>query len=182
MLMYRKLSLLILIPALLFFACKKSNSSNASGPLIGTWNFLDLQAQSTVTATSSGITTVTVANYTTQGNGGTATFTSDSLSLVGLTYTINTTAETYLYLAGAVYDSSSVPFTYSVPATNEEAAYKVIGNDSLYFPGGGIVPGAGSGGRWAIKGDTLGISVNGSQTVPGAGLETIVGTFYFVKQ
>jgi hypothetical protein len=99
-----------------------------------------------------------------------------------LAYTVSTTATAYVYNGPVFIDSVSAPYTFTLPPTSEAASYKAVGSDSLYFPGGGIVPGGGSGCRYSINGDTLHIAINGSQTVQGGGVETVVGTFYFLKQ
>ncbi|HEV9035714.1 MAG TPA: hypothetical protein VGQ51_03810 [Puia sp.] len=184
--MHRKLTLLLfLAPLLLVISCKKSNSSGPSA-LVGTWNFLDMKANTSTRATNSGITTVTVANYTTINNAGTAKFTNDSMSVAGLTYAVNTNAETYLYQGSVLYDSLSLPFSETIPPITETVKYKLIGSDSIYFPNGGFTPtgiptGQGTGGRFTIKGDTLAINISGSQSSP-IGLVTVVGAVYFIKQ
>jgi len=181
--MYRKLSLLTCLVALLtIVSCKKSSSPPNTGGLVGNWKFIYIKANTTASITVSGITNVTVANYTTQNNAGTATFTTDSLALKGLAYSINTTATAYQYQGTTLIGSTTVPFTASLPATNEPVAYKVIGSDSLYFPGGGPVPGSGSGGRFTIKSDTLNIAISGSQPGPGGVTEVVTGNIYFLKQ
>ncbi|HXB94794.1 MAG TPA: hypothetical protein VNU70_06540 [Puia sp.] len=181
--MYRNLTLLtILSAALMVVSCKKSNDSGNSGGLVGNWNFLYLKASTTVTVSSGGVTSVTKGSYTTTNNSGTAKFTSDSLSLNALAYTASTTATAYVYNGQILIDSVSAPYTFTLSPTSEAASYKAVGSDSLYFPGGGIVPGGGSGCRYSIVGDTLHIAVNGSQTVQGGALETVNGTFYFLRQ
>lgn len=181
--MHRKFALLtILAAALVVVSCKKSGSSSNSGSLVGNWNFLYLKASSTVTVSSGGVTSVTKGSYTTQNNAGTAKFTSDSLSLNGLAYTASTTATAYVYNGQTLIDSVSAPYTFTLSPTSESASYKAVGSDSLYFPGGGIVPGGGSGCHYSIVGDTLHIAINGSQSVQGGGVETVNGTFYFLKQ
>ncbi|HVS98151.1 MAG TPA: hypothetical protein VHE54_16760 [Puia sp.] len=181
--MHRKFTLLTcLVVVMIIVSCKKSNSPQNPNGLVGNWNFLYIKANTTASITVSGITNVTVANYTSQNNAGTATFTADSLALKGLAYSVNTTATAYQYMGSTLIGSSTVPFTASVPSTNETVAYKVIGSDSLNFPGGGPVPGAGSGGRFTIKGDTLNIAVNGSTIGPGGVNEVVTGNIYFLKQ
>ena len=181
--MHRKFTLLAcLFAVMVIVSCKKSSSPQNSNGLIGNWNFLYIKANTTASITVSGISNVTVANYTSQSNTGTATFTADSMALKNLAYAINTNATAYQYMGSTLIGSSTVPFNVTVPSTTETVAYKVIGSDSLYFPGGGPVPGSGSGGRFTIKGDTLNIAINGSSPGPGGVTEVVSGNIYFLKQ
>jgi hypothetical protein len=181
--MHRKLPLLILFVTLLIVvSCKKSNSSSTSNPLVGNWNFLYIKANTSGTLTVSGTTTVILANYTTQNNAGTAQFTNDSMALKGLAYSVNTTATVNTYAGSNLINTTTQPYSTSLPPLSETVAYQVIGSDSIYFPAGGPVPGTGSGGRFAIKQDTLSIVVNGTQPIAGGVLETVNATIYFLKQ
>lgn len=171
-------------------SCKKNNASpGGGGPVQGKWQFLFLTAQSQSTiATGTGETDVTKSSFTTTGNSGTITFTADSMVSNKLAYSANFVATDYLYFGGSVYDSISMPFTESIPPTSESVAYKQVGNDSLYFPGGGFTsPASGtagsqaSGARYVINKDTLKINVQGSEPVSG-GVATINETVYLLKQ
>ena len=170
-------------------SCKKNNSSPGGGSVQGNWLFLFLKAQTQSTiATGTGETDVTKSSFTTTGNSGTIAFTADSMVSNGLAYSANFLATDYLYFGGSIYDSISMPFSESIPPTSESVACKQIGNDSLYFPGGGFTsPASGgsgsqaSGARYVIDKDTLKINVQASETVSG-GLETLNETVYLLKQ
>jgi hypothetical protein len=184
------LTLLITFFALsCLFSCKKNNSSpgGGGGSVQGNWTFLFLTAQTQATATSSGVTDITKSSYTTTNNTGTMTFTADSVVVNNLSYSANFTAIVDLYLGSTLLDSTSVPYSFSLPATNESDAYRQIGNDSLYFPAGGFTTAGGSGAtlasgaRYVINKDTLKITAHVSQDQSGV-LATGTETVYLLKQ
>ena len=183
--MYRKFSLLLLsLPLLLVFSCKKSSSS-ATNPLVGNWNFLYIKANGTSTGSAGpGLTLVVTANFTTVNNTGKATFTSTQMELAGVGYSINTTATASVYQGSTLVSSTPQPFSQTVPATSDTAAYQIIGTDSIYFPNGSPVPGANNGGRFKVNNDTLSITM--SATVPGPNPPgypvNLTGSLYFLKQ
>lgn len=185
--MHHKFTLLtIFAAALAIVSCKKSNDSTSSGGLVGNWKFLDMKAKTTATSTSGGFTTVTIANYTTQNNAGTAKFTNDSMSVAGMTYSVSTTAEAYIYQGSTFIDSTGVPLNQTVPSITETVSYKLIGSDSISLPNGGFTPtgvptGQATGGRYTVNKDTLAITINqGGAT--GIGQVNVLGTVYFLKQ
>lgn len=174
------------IGALLTIAisCKKS-SAPPSNVVTGTWNFVNMSTQTQVNAVVSGDSTVTYANYITQNNSGSITFTMDSMDVNSLAYSVSSTATTYAYYQGKIYDTLTTPFSATLPATSMNVSYKLIGTDSLYFPNGGLLPAGitsssqGQGGRFVISGDTLRMTVSGSDTTTsqiqmGTGVITLV--------
>lgn len=170
-------------------SCKKNNSSpgGGGGSVQGNWTFLFLTAQTQASTTSTGVTDITKSSYTTTNNTGTMSFTADSLVINNLSYTANFSAVSYLYLGSTLLDSTSLPYSTVLPSTDESTAYKQIGNDSLYFPGGGVtsIGGSGttqaSGARYVINKDTLKISAKVSESVSGV-LATGTETVYLLKQ
>lgn len=173
--MRKKFTFLTSFCLLLFlFSCHKSNNSTSQG-LAGSWTFLFMNVQTkTTTNPGGGVTAVSVSNYTTKNNGGTIKFTSDSMVVTGLTYSVDTTFKTYFYFGSALYDSLSSPLKASLPPTSASAKYQVINGDSLYFPNGGILstlaPSAtkGQGARYLLKGDSLTLSTQITDTTGGA--------------
>jgi len=153
-------------------SCKKS-SSPPSNAVTGTWNFVNMSAQTQVIAVVSGDSTVTYANYITQNNSGSFTFTLDSMDVNSLAYSVSSTATTYAYYQGMVYDTLTTPFNAALPPTSMNVSYKLIGTDSMYFPNGGLLPAGitssstGQGGHLAISGDTLRLTVSGADTTSG---------------
>ena len=138
----RKLTTLFVFIGLLA-ACKKSNQNggSGSGSIQGNWKFLYLAATTREnTASAGGYSSTTFTSYKTIDNGGTVTFTADSMKVTGLTYSVNTTATSYIYIGNVLQDSLSLPFTFTLPATTESIVIKAVGNDSLYAPNGGIMP------------------------------------------
>ncbi|HEV2480755.1 MAG TPA: hypothetical protein VGS79_13860 [Puia sp.] len=153
-------------------SCKKS-SSPPSNAVTGTWNFVNMSARTQVNAVVSGDSTITYASYITQNNSGTITFTIDSMAVNGLAYSVSSTATTYAYYQGMIYDTLTNPFIATLPATSMDVSYKLIGTDSLYFPNGGLLPtgitssSQGQGGHFVISGDTLRLTVSGADTTSG---------------
>lgn len=153
-------------------SCKKSNAP-PSNAVSGTWNFVNMSAQTQVNAVVSGDTTISHASYITQNNSGMILFTLDSMDVNALAYSVSSTATTYAYYKGLIYDTLTTPFSATLPATSMNVSYKLIGTDSLYFPNGGLLPtgitssSQGQGGRFVISGDTLRLTVSGSDTTTG---------------
>lgn len=172
---------------LVLFSCHKSNSSASQG-LAGSWTFLYMNAQTqTTTHAGGGITAVAVSKYTTKSNAGTIKFTSDSMVVTGLAYSVDTTFTTYFYYGSILYDSASAPLSASLPPTSASAKYQVINSDSLYFPNGGILsalaPSAtkGEGVLYTLKGDSLTLSMQGTDTTGGA-LTVVQSTIHLKRQ
>jgi hypothetical protein len=153
----------------LLAACnKESSNSNTSSAIEGTYNFKYISAKTNSDITGSfGDKVITTSDYTTTSNAGTITFSNSMLTATGLTYTVDTEAKYYLYDGANLLDSSSFPFTFTLPASNSSGQYQLIGSDSIYFPQGGItaaIDGNGyyqsgaSGGRYTLNGKLLTIT------------------------
>jgi hypothetical protein len=134
----------VLSAAVLIFtlgACKKSNSeSNSnSNPLTGTWNFVNLNSDATLTATESigpiSGKIVDVTDFTTIDNSGTITFTADSMAGSEVGYTIDTSYTTYTYV-GSTADTVTTPYTTTISPTSSSTSYQLVGTDSIYFGSG----------------------------------------------
>lgn len=174
------------ISFLIVVSCKKSNAP-ASNVVTGNWNFVNMSTQTQVTAIQSGDTSVSYANYVTQNNAGSIDFTIDTMSVSGLAYSVSTTFTTYFYYMGVAYDTVTSPLSTSLPATSMSSGYKLIGNDSLYFASGGLLPSgltsssAGQGARFVISGDTLRLTVQATDTTTGQ-IEVGHGVITLVRQ
>jgi hypothetical protein len=161
-----------LLTTLIFFAsCKKDNSVvNTRTSIDGTFAFKYLTASTNSTVTGSlGDNSITNSHYTTINNGGTFVFSNGTMTVSGLTYTVDTVASYYIYSGATLIDSSSYPFTITVPATNGSLQYQLIGSDSIYFPQGSVVSGVNAngtylsgaaGGHYSIAGNLLTITEN----------------------
>lgn len=141
-------------------SCKKDNSSSSNN-LTGDWKFVSMTVQTQVDNqyTDGGILykTTSVSNYISTQNEGTVTFTADSMKSNGIAYAIDSKVKGYNYEDGSLMDSLEFPFVFSVPATSHSAAYKMVGNDSLYLPGEGLF---GAPGATAATGATYTVSGN----------------------
>jgi len=151
-------------------SCKKDNSSNtATAGIQGTYTLKYVTANTSSTLTGSdGEKSVTTSDYTTINNQGTLVFDKSNLTATGLSYSVDTQAKYYLYQDAQLIDSSSFPFTYTLPASNSVTAYKLIGADSIYFPQGsvggtGSTPSGAIGGRYHLNGNLLTIIETGSK-------------------
>lgn len=157
---------------LVVVSCKKS-SSPPSNAVTGNWTFVNMNAQTKVVAVVSGDSALSFANYITQNNAGTIDFTIDSMAVNSLAYTVNTTVLTYFLYYGIPYDTVTAPLTASVPPTSMKVAYKLVNQDSLYFPNGGLLPSgitstsSGQGARFTISHDTLRMTVSAADTTTG---------------
>ena len=157
---------------LVVVSCKKSNAP-ASNSVSGNWNFVNMNTQTQVTAIQNGDTSVSYANYITQNNTGSIDFTLDTMSVSGLGYSVSATLTSYFYYQGKAYDTTTSPVSASLPATSMSSGYKLIGNDSMYFANGGLLPtgttssSAGQGAHFVISGDTLRLTVHATDTTTG---------------
>lgn len=174
--MKKVLSSLIVVAFLsVVVSCNKEKDKLSSASAIeGDWKFISIsaKAQSTVSyrdpADGSNIQVVTNTDYTSTQNAGMVSFSPSTMTAKSVTYTINTTALAYSYVDGQLDDSLSSPYSFVYPPTNSSSAYKIIGQDSIYFAGQTIVStqdGTGtstspSGAKFTIAGNTLTITAN----------------------
>ena len=102
----------------LFLSCKKnSNSPSPTNAIIGTWNFISMNATTSVilqsTQGAQTQKTVTTSSYTTQNNTGTIVIDASTMKTNNLSYSVNTTAKSYVYQNNVLRDSLESPFTHS---------------------------------------------------------------------
>jgi hypothetical protein len=145
-------------------ACKKSSSSSGSS-LQGNWNFISehVSGQNTTQYSSSGSAykTITVSDYTTVGNAGILSISSNMMNASGISYFISDTPVTYNYKDDQLIDSGYGVVTQYVQPANYSVSYSQIGSDSVYFTSGSFISpsnmqAAGSGGaKINTIGDTL---------------------------
>jgi len=142
-------------------ACKKDSGEKSA--LDGNWNFTSTSAttSSTVVVDDGGGViekTVTTSNYTSTDNKGTVAIGGGVMTVKGLSYTVDVDASYIYYVNNVEQDSGTQPLSYSLPATNSVANFKLVGADSIYFPSGGFssmgTSGA-SGGKYSLSGNTL---------------------------
>ena len=155
----------ILITMVMLASCKKDKTSATTSGIEGTYKFKSFSAQTQSSiAGNLGDKIVTLSDYTTTNNGGTLTFANNTVTVTGLTYSVNTQAEFYEYYNNSLLDSASYPFNFTLPASNSTAQYQLVGTDSIYFPNGGITTisdgsgtyqGKAGGGRYSINGNVL---------------------------
>lgn len=164
--MKRNSYLCLLVIITVIASCKKDDAKTSSSSIEGTYSFKGLTAKTNSTITGDdGEKVVTVTNYSTTNNMGTVVFDNSKVTNTGLSYSVNSIATGYFYEDNVLIDSTSYPFTVSIPATNSVSSYQLIGADSIYFPNGSISSGlAGgesipSGGRYTIAGNLLTISM-----------------------
>ena len=161
---HQLLSLFAIIALLV--SCKKDSSgTTASASLNGTYTFKSLSAKTTSTLTGSdGEKLVTTSNYTSTNNQGTFVFNNSNIAATGLSYEVNAIATGYYYDDNELLDSTSAPYTFTLPLSNSSSNYKLIGTDSIYFPNGFITSVVGasgstqygpSGGHYSLSGNVL---------------------------
>ncbi|MBI2730389.1 MAG: hypothetical protein HYX40_06520 [Sphingobacteriales bacterium] len=148
----------ILIRTILFFivvsamiACQKEASSeiienaNNGNKLTGTWKFGSLSASTRVEESASDSTDtekiISTSDYTSANNKGTVAFTTTDFTGTAISYDINGIVKAEDYINNVLEDTFSMPFNFSLPPTNSNGKYKLVGTDSLYFQGGFITIG-----------------------------------------
>ena len=144
---------------------------NSTNTEVGAWNFVSVSGTVSQTAelsqAGSSIKAVTATSFTSQNNAGTVTFDNVTMTASGVTFNVNTSAKTYVYMNGMLYDSVQTPFNQTVPAQNASSGYKKIGADSLNFQDGGfldvltggLLPSAPSGCKITFAGNTMKMTI-----------------------
>jgi hypothetical protein len=148
----KKAFLLFLVPVLIgsLTACNKELSEENGNPItdstgteVGTWQFMSLSAdinQTTeYTEAGNSVRVVTAGSYTSIDNAGTITFTGTNMVSNNVTFGINTSISTYMYVNGIAADSVEYPLATTMGPYSQTAPYQKIGEDSLYFQTGGLV-------------------------------------------
>lgn len=106
----------------------------------GSWNFISMRGitSETIEFDQFGDATkiVTTSDYTTINNAGTIKFDGSTMTGIGLTYSVDAMAKTYIYTNGTVEDSLELPFAATIPPINSTASYKKIGSDSIFVQSG----------------------------------------------
>jgi hypothetical protein len=119
------------------------NNPPGNNTEVGTWKFMSVKVTGSQTAefTQSGAAVKAVMNtdFTTQNNSGTITFDSSKMTATNVTFTVNTSAKTLVYLNGVLYDSVPTPINETVPPQSATSSYQKIGADSLHFQDGGFL-------------------------------------------
>jgi hypothetical protein len=166
----KKHLILSLAAVVMLYSCKKDKTSNNAAGIEGTYKFMYITSKTNSTITGSdGEKAVTTSDYATIDNQGTIVFDNSTLTATGLAYTVNTDARYSLFQDNVLIDSSSFPFTFTLPASSSAASYKLIGADSIYFPQGSVTSGVGgggtmqsgaSGGRYSVAGKLLTLKQN----------------------
>ncbi|HEY4334978.1 MAG TPA: hypothetical protein VGM89_03750, partial [Puia sp.] len=166
--------------------CKKHNNTLTSQGIAGTWNFLGMKANTQTTVNEgSGVTMKANTSFVTTKNIGQITFSTDSMVVSGLGYTVDTTFMAYFYYNSVLYDSSKQAASYTIPPTSASAKYSILGSDSLYFPKGGILTAldssaTGQGCVYVLQGDSLTLTANGIDTSGGA--QTLIQSVISLKR
>lgn len=204
--MRTSIKLLTLLSVIFFTSCQKEvnyatgnnqgNSNNGNGTgntnnITGDYDFVGMTAhtESTVTSSAVGqeIKAVTVSDYITKENTGTAQITSTQFIFTNLGFSIDTTMNVKTYLDNSLYDDSNFPFVGTYPGTNSTSSYVRNSADSITVTGALGVAADPSGntatGPVGVKlswsGDTLLLKVNSSftQSITQNGMPgTIVGS------
>jgi hypothetical protein len=140
---------------------------NKTNTEVGSWKFMSVKATLAQTTeyseASQSIKGVTTSNFTSQNNAGTVTFDNTTMTATDVTMSLNTTAQTVVFINGAPYDTLQSPLNQTLPPQTASSPYKKIGADSLYFENGGfldvltggILPSAPSGCKLAFEGSNI---------------------------
>lgn len=164
--------LLLCFTTITLVSCQKEASADLPGSpttntsLTGTWKFINLNAitESIVEERDiSGVAkSITNSNYTSKDNTGTLQADGTTMTYSNISYNIEGIAKSYLYFNNQLEDSLEFPFVFSLPPTNTQSKYKLIGADSIYMEGGavfntsgGTVTSQGQGARFRVEGNKL---------------------------
>ena len=169
--------LLILSAVLSLTSCKKEKDTLDPGTnsIIGDYNFVGNTAStySSVTVSSYGseLRAVTVSDYITQNNVGTAKITASDIIFIGVGYSIDTTENVKTYEDGVLSDDFDLPYVLTAPPTGSTNPYTRINNDSLTVIGAlgapnpsGVTPTGPVGVKISWSGDTLLLKIVSSFT------------------
>jgi hypothetical protein len=145
--------------------------TNNTSTEVGVWDFVSVSGtvsqKAELSQAGSSIKGITNTSFTSQNNAGTVTFDNVTMTASGVTFNVNTSAKTYVYLNGMLYDSVQTPFDQTVPAQNASSGYKKIGSDSLNFQDGGflnvltggLLPSAPSGCKITFAGNVMKMTI-----------------------
>ncbi|WEK34610.1 MAG: hypothetical protein P0Y53_19155 [Candidatus Pseudobacter hemicellulosilyticus] len=121
------------------------DSPGESNPaLLGDWDFKEMTAKTrseiTMPSGSNSTRTVTTSEYTTENNQGKISFTT-TLANSAMGYTVDGTMSMEVWVNGKKDETMSmqIPMMSIIPLTTSSTPYKLIGTDSIYFKGGGLM-------------------------------------------
>jgi hypothetical protein len=163
-----------LIAFILLAACQKgvepfddNTDSTGTTTISGTWNFISLngntQSIQEYTDDITDYSTTTTSAYTSTNNTGSITFGDSDFTSINIGYLVSSEYISYNYENGVLIDTVHMPFSITIDSSNSTGSYKLIGSDSIYFPGGNLisfngsqsVQGEPSGGKFSVSGNTL---------------------------
>jgi len=169
--------------------------------IIGDYDFVGEAAHtvSTVTVSDQGqqLKGVTVSDYVTKNNVGTAKITSSEIIATGIGYSIDTMMNVKTYLDNVLFDDSDFPYMVTIPPTSSTSPYVRVTADSITVTTAfGVSPdpsGAAPSGPVGVKlswsGDTLLMKINSTFSqnvtqngVPGVVTGTVIGVTKLKKR
>lgn len=110
---------------------------NSNGSEVASWKFVSMHVvtSETMEFDMMGVATkvVITTDYTTDNNAGNFKFDGTTMSTTGFAFSVNTQQKMAMYSGGQLVTTQNLPFTGDMPSTTENASYKKIGTDSLYF-------------------------------------------------
>ena len=138
--------------------------NNGDNNIVGTWSFAGAVVNTVSTMEMMGMKNISYSYYTTSGNGGTFVIDDSELRATGLTYTINGSMRTKVFLSDTDSTEVTIPYSTKIDPYTAQSSYKRIGEDSIYFESSmvlssmyGNTPAASEpeGGKLSWSGDTL---------------------------
>jgi hypothetical protein len=178
-----------------------SGGGGNTNSIVGDYDFVGMVAhtQSTVTVSDQGqqLKGVTVADYVTKNNVGTAKITSSDFIATGLGYSIDTMMNVKTYIDNVLFDDSDFPYMLTVPPSSSTSPYVRVSADSITVTGAfgvstspsGATPTGPVGVKLSWSGDTLLMKINSTFTqnvtqngVPGVVTGTVIGVTKLKKR
>jgi hypothetical protein len=176
---YRIQALWIASSLLILTSCQKELSFETQPPtsnpaLLGVWALasmeVDVHYDLAITDGVDTSRTLTNAHYFSKNNIGLLTIGETSMSFSHYSYSIDTTITAEYFFNGVSGGSFELPFEFDSPSVDSEIPeYRLIGEDSIYFPLGSILsmeagiignPSEPSGLRYKVEGDRLTLITN----------------------
>lgn len=116
-------------------SCKKENGGADNTDIMGDYDFVGMEAQTSSSATytefGETVRSVTTSHYFTEQNTGTISITASEFISTGVGYQTDFMATSQTYINGVLDDEFEMPYSFTAPPTSGTTTYTRINSDSL---------------------------------------------------
>lgn len=157
-------------------SCSKEKSYSSGSPLVGDWKMISsagtTSASSTFDLAGNLIRLETMLSYISKNPVGIYTISGKEFNGMGVGYDYNGNLIFRTYENGNLQSEDNNPVTTTIPPSNSNSQYKLVGSDSIYFdvasPSAPSTPSSGStnrpgGCKYKLDGKTLTLFVKSTQ-------------------